>query len=250
MKILFYILFSLNILKLIYSKHMCYEYKCNNEFYSSCFKKQDKKTINLQNCGNYENCIYNFKDFNGNCEIRKENLLKQYSSSNCHKNEDCISGVCKEKICIPFNEFCIGNFECGIGSFCRIGSMKCFPQLKTGENTDNDEDCNNGAGFFKGICTDYFTLEDGTKIDNTKFSYLLFKSGMVLDNFCFSGKLQSNQICTITNSCTYILSNGTEVNSTSACSCGKNLNAIKYVNMERIQFCIQIILKFTKNILI
>jgi hypothetical protein len=74
-------------------------------------------------------------------------------------------------------------------------------------------------------CTKVLSLKDG-EVATTAESFLC-ESGFSLEGKCSMATLKTEGACE--TSCTY-MSNGTEINSTSACVCGKNTNGDKYCN--------------------
>jgi len=96
----------------------------------------------------------------------------------------------------------------------------CVVQQAAGQKCVAEGDCVNSAGCLNGLCTAYFTLEDGVNVisdSNEKFC----KTGFALDSACASAALVSGSDCTESGLCTYS-ANNTQVNSAAACVCGKN----------------------------
>ena len=85
----------------------------------------------------------------------------------CTDNTQCQSGKCKNNTCIGKNldEECSSSDECNPGMYC---NTKCTPLLKKGEKCNNhDSECETDSGCLNGICTEYFTLNDGEKTDTS-----------------------------------------------------------------------------------
>ena len=227
MKFQLLILSVINYISLTNTQNICNGYKCVDNLSPICKKKEEAKPIiDLQACPDDKMCVGDEK-VGGTC-IPKDYSTLQFPGANCNEDNDCINKKCVDKKCkLSDPTKCSSDNDCNIGSFCIEETSTCSVQLEVGKECKNHDDCVNTAGCFNKKCVNYFSLEDGSKVDDNKYAKFLCKSGMSLDNFCFSGKLKSNNFCTATGICTYNLNNGTEYNSTSACVCGNNENGDK-----------------------
>ena len=97
----------------------------------------------------------------------------------CTDNTQCQSGKCKNNTCIGKNldEECSSSDECNPGMYC---NTKCTPLLKKGEKCNNhDSECETDSGCLNGICTEYFTLNDGEKTVTSFFCKSFYSKGGV-----------------------------------------------------------------------
>ena len=224
----------LGLAKVIFSQDSCMKYECTNNLVPDtfCMKRANATNVDLEECGANNYCDYDKTTFDGICKDFSY-LSKQFVGGPCNADTDCRQGTCVNNVCSANITTCATNYDCAIGAFCGSVTVNgtatagCVPQLAVGATCSKNTDCVNTAicRTSNKVCTQVLTLENGEVASSTE--NLLCKSGFSLDGVCSSATLKTTGVCNGT--CTYV-NNGTEVNSTTACVCGKNTNGDRFCN--------------------
>jgi hypothetical protein len=208
------------------------KYECvNNLISGTCMKPANTTNVDLQVCSERNYCDYDKTSFGGFCKPT-EYAGKQFIGGPCNTKSDCrlVSQMtdCVGNVCVDSSSNCKTNYDCEIGKFCNGTEVKvCVDQLPVNTICENSFQCENTAlcRSSNKQCTTVLTLKDGEDASVTEA--FLCQSGFSLEGKCSSATLKTTGVCN--GVCTYN-NNGTEVNSTSACVCGKNFNGDRFCN--------------------
>ena len=196
-----HILIFIYLITLINSKILADDYCQKIQCYSdltpgTCIKAEPK--ISLFNpCPDSKFCNVSSLDpmMDSTCIDQKNNFdFKKLPSLPCKENSECISNKCSSNVCqgVSDNQKCTAPSDCNYGKTCRKDSndnniYKCLDPLKKDEKCEIDTDCEIGYGCSKGICTEYFSLENWEKTGGRDYGNDL--------NFCKSGYVNEIGVC-------------------------------------------------------
>jgi hypothetical protein len=221
----------LGLAKVILSQNSCMRYECTNNILPDtfCMKRANAtNVVDLEECRENNYCEYDKTNFDGICK-NFSYLSKQFVKGPCNVDGDCRQGTCVSNVCTATITTCTNDYDCAIGDFCgKTGDVAaCTPQLAVGATCTKTSECVNTAmcRSSNNVCTQVLTLNAGDVVAaNEAF---LCASGFALDGVCSVATLKTTGVCDGT--CTYN-NNGTDVNSTTSCLCGKNTNGDRYCN--------------------
>lgn len=182
------------LISIAHCSNVCPLFKCEKqEPKQTCINKSVVKTdliAYINKCKDNQFCNWNEDDLFDNLEYQascKEIILdKGYPGDECNTIEDCkvieykssFSRSCTNGICRGFSENnpCDSSKQCDIGLTC--SNKTCSKFIQPGEKCTGlkDEACNGLASCYKDICTEWYTLEEGTQIAGKEF-YKLCESG-------------------------------------------------------------------------
>jgi len=204
------------------------KYECTNDLIANtCMKKVNSTNTDLEVCGANLYCNYDANN-DGLCKDFSY-ISKQFIGGPCNTPADCrgTNPTCVNNVCVADTTTCTTDYDCAINSFCgpQGNITTCVAQKSETNECTKTSECKNNLMCNNGKCTKILSIEDGELVKAT--DKLLCKSGFVLDGKCSSASLKSNGTCT--DKCTYV-NNGTEINSTTSCVCGKNFNGDRYCN--------------------
>lgn len=247
-----------NLLSYIFSDDTCPVFKCVKSKLGDdlCMipENDNKNIIDVQSCIDNFHCKYDFSTLTGKCE-KIDYSPKQFIRGPCITKADCVPSAtdCVKNVCVNESKVpCKDDVDCAIGSYCdkTTETSVCLPQVPIGGKCSAEIQCVNEAGCLKGICTRYFSLEDGTDVEKDENRFLC-QSAFTVDNKCATVDLVSDKLCTNSKICTYAFKNGTKFNSTSSCVCGKNEVGNSYcrpgVNSDEFKKDLNIQKKFFNN---
>jgi hypothetical protein len=251
----------LNIKSLIYTiitlftfsySEKCRKYKCGSLANDICLSlnitSQNDETVTGQLCKNKDlRCPYaSISSENKiSCEKPKNIPVLQYPGGNCLTNKDCMNERnCIENKCQGVDEgkTCFDSSDCYYGFSCfstnTNSTIKTCNRLKPkGANCNAENECHMNQGCFHGVCTDYFSLPDGTNLrpNNYDNQYSFCSSGHDLYGYCDSLKnINQNELttddlveCDDDRPCRYTSINGT-ITQNSLCKCGKSNDGTRY----------------------
>lgn len=175
------------------------------------------------------------------CEDASNNLSKNYPGLPCAANTDCIDGAtCTNNVCVGIADgsACERSSQCQLGSACGVPSTNntriCVKQTNIGHCTENYQ-CLNTHGCNNGTCTEYFSLDNGAKVDSQVIDGLsLCKSGQHDSNYtCIATTLKNNTNPNCTDdatTCTYTVDNGsnaTDLSLNDTCNCPYTIDTTK-----------------------
>ena len=136
------------------------------------------------------------------------------------------------------NNACLSSIECEILLYCDSISKKCIKQKAPGELCAIREECKNNSDCYKGFCTEYWSLPNGTVINVSEAIFC--QSEFVYNGICQDFKLNTlktsdtvynqNVDCTETGLCEYFLPLKNDIISLSDgyCNCGFNPKGTAY----------------------
>ena len=86
----------------------------------------------------------------------------------CYLNSDCSSNICTNNECLgKLNGMkCKHDSECQNNHFCNTTSNSCTKTVNLGDECYSNKMCPSQSGCLFGICTEFNSLIDGTKIYN------------------------------------------------------------------------------------
>ena len=230
----------------------CRKYKCGTLGNNICLELNftlDNDEVTGQLCENKDlRCPYSDFSFSSkvSCEKPKNITILQYPGGVCSTNKDCINGgECNQNKCQSVNEgnTCMDSSDCNYGFACYINDKfnstaeTCNKLKSMGANCINEFECQMNQGCFNGVCTNYFSLPDGTNLrpNNMDNQYSFCSSGDDQYGYCDSLKNinESEETtdelvpCDESNPCRYKSINGT-VTRQSLCKCGKSTDGSRY----------------------
>jgi hypothetical protein len=237
-------LFLFSIYVLAQSSHSdtpkCPIFSCQKLSEGQCSQKltdtNGQVNFNLQRCGENQDCNF-AKGEEDKCQERVSKI-KLFPGSQCSTAEDCLSNICEGGICINKDgDACEEHSQCPAGRGCigENGRKQCKDLLTEGTGPcSSDYDCKRHLGCYNGICTKYFSLEDGSSLISVSkvrepLPLSLCKSGFEFEGSCASLKRISTH-CTSSNECRYEL-NGKETFSSDYCECGYSNDGKKYCKL-------------------
>lgn len=207
--------------------------------------KPETLNMNRATCTFYQNFTYYLQvcDFGYYCDLTSGTLnstcewptqpinppVVNWVGEYCNYMTFCKHGNCYEGLCrgIAVDELCSSNADCDIGLFCKAGT--CMEQIEEGEQgCVYDTDCVNSAGCNSGVCTAYFSIDEGEMVSNCtgninllcESSYCIqsLSSFVCLPSLTSQGELPVS--CTGNQDC---MSAPTKYGSIATnCTCGKN----------------------------
>jgi hypothetical protein len=230
----------------------CRKYKCGSLDNDVCLSLnttlQNEEIVTGQLCKNNDlRCPYASISSNNKilCEKPKNIPILQYPGGSCTTNDNCMNGKkCVENKCQGSAEgqICEDSSDCYYGFSCFTvnanSTDKYCNRLKPKGATCNAEnECQMHQGCFHGVCTDYFSLPDGTNLrpNNIDNQYSFCASGHDLYGYCDSLKnINQNELttddlveCDEERPCRYTSINGT-ITQKSLCKCGKSSDGARY----------------------
>lgn len=173
--------------------------------------------------------------------------LRQYPGGPCKSSDDCINkaectteGKCAGK---AEGSNCTSHDQCLYGLACfkkaNDSADKTCNALRALNETscESEFECQMGQGCYNGVCTDYYSLADGSNLGSNKFdnSHSFCASGHDRHGICDSLKnINENEVisnelvkCDELNPCRYSSINGT-ITETNVCKCGKSSDSTRY----------------------
>ncbi len=183
------------------------EYKCaSNIKLDTCYfwieKEDGKKVYYVDGCGKGKICTDVGEVYQ--C-VKRKTLLEE--GDKCELAEECQSGLCSSNKCIvkKEGEACTEYRNCGEGLYCRTkdDAGTCQKFLKEGDECESADydylkcqtgfSCSLNRDNTKMVCTKYYSLDDGAKVDDDHSS--LCKSGSIYNKdgqyYCATIKSQS-----------------------------------------------------------
>ena len=174
---------TLILLLCLVSYSLC-AYKCADELkLDTCYLSTSTYTY-VKACGKGKTCEQT-KGGAYAC-VKRKNLLEE--GDKCIDDKECQSGVCKDKKCtvLKDGDTCkqYHHENCGNGSYCKrpkdsTGSYTCTKYLAPGADCNTAEDpyaqcpigyqCIKAGDSTKKTCVQFYSLDDGTVINN--FNY-------------------------------------------------------------------------------
>lgn len=209
----------------------CMKYTQKKIISNTCMQPANSTNTFINTCQDHFYCDYDLSSYTGICK-KTNYLTPQFIGGPCNTADDCIKispkPTCVNKTCTVDNSNCLKDEECSIGKYCKSPDNKCFSQLAPNTTCTRTSECNNMSICRKSNkkCTEISSLDEGEIVDSSENS--LCSTAYVFEGKCSSVKLKTPGKCNTT--CTYEYKNGTEINSTSSCVCGKNSNGDKYCN--------------------
>jgi len=178
------------------------------------------------------------------CQVTPTLPIKQYPGGSCVTDSECLFGLCKNSTCsgIPDGEKCEDQ-RCYFNRACYILSPSALKTCNKLRNSNDacieDYECPFNFGCFKGVCTSYHSLPEGTDVNSSlsRSFYSFCKSGFDLNGVCATisnldenGRLTNDFVrCSANKECKYILGNGTTITKSDVCDkCGKSRDGFIY----------------------
>lgn len=194
-------------------------------------------TTKFQLCNNNNYCSFNIEEdaTKATCSKGKPYKVPRYPGMDCDTDSDCVRNKCVNKKCkeVKRGEECKTAFECAYGLTCI--DKKCVSPKGAGESCKVDYDCVRSSGCKDGICTEYFSLVDGTPSSyvNVHEKGLSLCSSGYSSEFgeCQTLKLKNpTEPCSDESPCTY--TNGiNEFVEPTNCLCGLNSKGNRYCKL-------------------
>ena len=176
---------TLILLLCLVSYSLC-AYKCADELkLDTCYLSTSTYTY-VKACGKGKTC--ELTEGGAHACVKRKNLLEE--GDKCIDDEECQSGVCKDKKCtvLKDGDTCkqYHDENCGNGSYCKkpkdsTGSYTCTKYLAPGADCNTAEDpyarcpigyeCIKAGDSTKKTCVQFYSLDDGTVINNYNFNY-------------------------------------------------------------------------------
>lgn len=224
------------------NSEFCQKIKCYSEIGTDTCIKVESRVSLMNPCPNSKICNSPSEDPIDDSYCIDKNLFafKKLPSLPCDSIEECISSNCDF-----FNHVCVGKGDgdgcdkpedCNYGKTCRKhfeldeNFKKCLDPMKEGDKCEVDTDCEINCGCMKGICTQYFSLDNWEQTGGLDYfsDFNFCKSGYVNEvGICMNISLQ-NEIteCSDLSPCQYEYEeqNNEKKNLTiySNCLCGYN----------------------------
>lgn len=241
---------SILILCVIFSisfsrQNICPTFTCGSLPDNECTEKKVDNTTKLtsytlQECEN-SNSQCPFNEFTDvlTCGPKTSIPIKLYPGGPCELDDDCFSGKCEEGECagVKADAYCSKDSDCLYGYSCRTGDTPddnnkyCLLQKNEGDSCKTDYECINSHGCYKNKCTPYYSLQDGTPVENeVNEAHSFCQSGFEYLNACARLALNGgNSVeCSDSNPCTYTNYDGTIITIPENCQCGYNPSGKKY----------------------
>lgn len=206
---------TLILLLCLVSYSLCTTYKCADDLkLDTCYLSTSTGKY-VKACGKGKTC----KSTDGGAYacVKRKTLLEE--GDKCITDEECQSDLCKDKKCtvLKDGDTCKDDENCGNGSYCKrpkdsTGSYTCAKYLAPGADCDTAEDpyaecpagyqCIKAGDSTKKTCVQYYSLADGTAIDENDKYYEpnVCKSNLVFektDNTYACGTVKSVTACTV-----------------------------------------------------
>ena len=236
----------LTFMRLIYSETCINSFSCNldeNSNFCAIKKRTDSESIfeiNLKKCSTMPCNIYEILlgDFEKQALCYTSSLNNTYKNPSypggvCNFNLSCLSGICKDGICVDSNigETCYHHENCPLNSACIDGICKAY--LQKNEHCNDSYQCEYDSYCNKQTktCMELFRYKDGENITNfvnprEKIENLCINGGYIYEHknnksyiFCES---LTNVNYNCNDECTYIRNNKELYVSESKCLCGFN----------------------------
>ena len=241
------LVFILSFIELLKAE-ICPTFTCGSLPDALCTKRTSNETVAvqsyvLQKCAKEEQqCpFYNLESFESlTCEDKPVSNIRMYPGGYCVFSKDCIFGTCSDSgVCVGTanGEKCSYHKECNYGFACRRNDTTdakfCLAQLKEGDSCREDFDCVNSHGCFNHTCTRYFSLADGSAVEDTPAKFASFcQSGYEYNGACARLTLPAKETqCDDATPCNYTNFDKTSVVIPGNCLCGFNPSGVKYCKL-------------------
>lgn len=204
------------IIEVISKRDNCPIYSCENIEKGFCSIKEGLK-YQLQECPHFFQCDFKEEDEKSLCIVSQyEYNYKAFIGGKCEKNSDCISNKCEINECVGiFDNTCQSTDDCKFGSYCKNG--QCESPASLGNPCTLDEECVWPSGCFDSKCTQYFSIKNKAKGDDSKPYFC--KSGRSYNNLCNSIQDSTQSSCSNAQHCTHQDIFGDSVTLTNSCVC-------------------------------
>lgn len=212
------------IIEKVYSQ-TCFNYTCASIDNGLCVKTitdslKGEDIHLLQECPHYSKCPFDEKSSIISCKEYTPQNLQSYPGGKCEKDKDCITNKCSDNICqgTEAGGKCGKNSECYFGLACISGT--CTAQVSKGLPCNSESECINNLACHKGRCTEFFTLIDGTILEEKENPFLC-RSGYTYKNECMTLKNSDENLlgCDTSFPCNYTIADGSSVAIPNSCEC-------------------------------
>ena len=211
----------------------CYEISCGTSNSSiNCIEVDGiTKQVTLNSCiyGCDYSSLYLPSTSFTNISCKSSPLVPSVTGSACEKASDCYSNICSVPICygVSQNKYCPNDEACQPGFYCDSDSFTCQPSLNPGDSCNVNNECPVGYGCDFGICTLFFSIDEGNPASENIFCKSNWVFGGVCDSILvyYNGKrLFPPFECKIGEFCTYTSYVTEVVYANEPCTCQGILN--------------------------